>query len=61
MTVRGAVTIAVGIVVFVIVDSLITNMITGTDSGSTLLQNTLRVIVAAVILISTVMMLGKSK
>lgn len=41
------------------IDSLITNIITGTDTGSVILQNLLRVIVAASILIGVVMSIGR--
>lgn len=58
MSVRGLVTVVVGIVAFVVIDSLITNIITGTDTGSVIIQNLLRVIVAAAILIGVVMSIG---
>lgn len=61
MSVRGLVTVVIGVVAFVVIDSLITNIITGTDTGSVILQNLLRVIVAASILIGVVMSIGKSK
>jgi len=38
----------------------ISNIITGTDTGSVILQNLLRVIVAAAILIGVVMSVGRS-
>lgn len=60
MSVRGLVTVVIGVVAFVVIDSLITNIITGTDTGSVILQNLLRVIVAASILIGVVMSIGKS-
>jgi hypothetical protein len=41
------------------IDSLITNIITGTDTGSVILQNLLRVIVAAAIIIGVVMSVGR--
>ena len=50
----------VGVVAFVVIDSLLTNIITGTDTGSVILQNLLRVIVAASILIGVVMSIGRS-
>lgn len=59
MSVRGLVTVVIGVVAFVVIDSLITNIITGTDTGSVILQNLLRVIVAASILIGVVMSIGK--
>jgi archaellum biogenesis protein FlaJ (TadC family) len=46
-------------VAFVVIDSLITNIITGTDTGSTIIQSLLRVIVAAAILIGVVMSIGR--
>lgn len=59
MSIRGLVTVVIGVVAFVVIDSLITNIITGTDTGSVILQNLLRVIVAAAILIGVVMSIGK--
>lgn len=59
MSVRGLVTVVIGVVAFVVIDSLITNIILGTDTGSVILQNLLRVIVAAAILIGVVMSIGK--
>ena len=59
MSVRGLVTVVIGVVAFVVIDSLISNIITGTDTGSLILQNLLRVIVAAAILIGVVMSIGK--
>ena len=59
MSVRGLVTVVIGVVAFVVIDSLITNIITGTDTGSVILLNLLRVIVAASILIGVVMSIGK--
>lgn len=61
MSVRGLVTVVIGVVAFVVIDSLITNIITGTDTGSVILQNLLRVIVAASILIGVVMSIGSRK
>ncbi|MDP2362752.1 MAG: hypothetical protein Q8M94_03170, partial [Ignavibacteria bacterium] len=61
MSVRGLVTVVIGVVAFVVIDSLITNIITGTDTGSVILQNLLRVIVAASILIGVVMSIGRGK
>jgi uncharacterized protein YqhQ len=61
MSVRGLVTVVIGVVAFVVIDSLITNIITGTDTGSLILQNLLRVIVAAAILIGVVMSIGRAK
>ena len=59
MSVRGLVTVVIGVVAFVVIDSLITEIITGTDTGSVILQNLLRVIVAASILIGVVMSIGR--
>ncbi len=59
MSVRGLVTVVIGVVAFVVIDSLIENIITGTDTGSVILQNLLRVIVAAAILIGVVMSIGR--
>jgi len=59
MSVRGLVTVVIGVVAFVVIDSLIANIITGTDTGSVILQNLLRVIVAAGILIGVVMSIGR--
>ena len=60
MSVRGLVTVVIGVVAFVVIDSLIINIITGTDTGSVILQNLLRVIVAASILVGVVMSIGRS-
>jgi uncharacterized protein YqhQ len=60
MSVRSLVTVVIGVVAFVVIDSLITNIIQGTDTGSVILQNLLRVIVAAAIIIGVVMGVGKS-
>ena len=59
LSIRGLVTVVIGVVAFVVIDSLITNIITGTDTGSVILQNLLRVIVAAAILIGVVMSIGR--
>ncbi len=59
MSVRGLVTVVIGVVAFVVIDNLITSVITGTDTGSVIIQNLLRVIVAASILIGTVMSIGR--
>ena len=60
MSVRGLVTVVIGVIAFVVIDNLITNVVLGTDTGSMLLKNLLRIVVAAAILISVVMSLGKS-
>jgi len=59
MSVRGLITVVIGVIAFVVIDTLITSVITGTDTGSVILQNLLRVVVAAGILISVVMSLGR--
>ena len=61
MSVRGLVTVVVGIVAFIVIDTLITSVITGTDTGSVIIQGLLRIIVAAGILIGVVMSLGRTK
>ncbi len=60
MSVRGLVTIVIGVIAFVIIDVLITSVIRGTDTGSVILQTLLRIIVAASILIGVVMSLGRA-
>ena len=45
----------------VVIDRLITSIITGTDTGSVLIQNLLRVLVAAAILIGVVKSVGGGK
>ncbi|KKL24516.1 hypothetical protein LCGC14_2414550 [marine sediment metagenome] len=60
MSVRGLVVAVIGVVAFVVVDALVVNIITGTDTGSVLLQNILRVVVAAAIIIGVVKNLGSS-
>ena len=59
MSVRGLVTVVIGVVAFVVIDELIGSIITGTDTGSVILQNLLRVVVAAAILIGVVMSIGR--
>ena len=59
MSVRGLVTVVIGVVAFVVIDELIPSTITGTDTGSVIIQNLLRVIVAAAILIGVVMSIGR--
>ncbi len=49
----------IGVIAFVIIDELIASVITGTDTGSTIIQGLLRIIVAAAILIGVVMSLGR--
>ena len=61
MSVRGLVTVVIGVVAFVVIDTLISSIITGTDTGSVIIQNLLRVIVAASILIGVVMSIGGKK
>ena len=59
MSVRGLITVVIGIIAFVIIDELLTAVIDGTDTGSVILRSLLRIIVAAAILISVVMSLGR--
>jgi len=59
MSVRGLITVVIGIIAFVIIDELITSVIDGTDTGSVIIRSLLRIIVAAAILISVVMSLGR--
>ena len=59
MSVRGLITVVIGIIAFVIIDELLTSVIDGTDTGSVILRSLLRIIIAAAILISVVMSLGR--
>ena len=59
MSVRGLITVVIGVIAFVIIDELITSVILGTDTGSVILRSLLRIIVAASILIGVVMSLGR--
>ncbi len=59
MSVRGLITVVIGVIAFVIIDELLTAVIDGTDTGSQILRGLLRIIVAAAILISVVMSLGR--
>ena len=61
MSVRGLITVVIGVIAFVIIDELITSVLDGTDTGTQILEGLLRIIVAAAILISVVMSLGRSK
>ena len=61
MSVRGLITVVIGIIAFVIIDELLTSVIDGTDTGSVILRSLLRIIVAASIMISVVMSLGRTK
>ena len=61
MSVRGLVTVVIGVIAFVIIDELLTSVIDGTDTGSIILRGFLRIIVAASILIGVVMSLGRGK
>ena len=61
MSVRGLITVVIGIIAFVIIDELLTAVIDGTDTGSVILRSLLRIIVAASIMISVVMSLGRTK
>ena len=58
MSVRSLVVVVIGVVAFVVIDQLIQAVITGTDTGSVLIQNLLRVLVAAAILIGVVRGVG---
>lgn len=59
MSVRGLITVVIGVIAFVIVDELITAVIDGTDTGSVIIRSLLRIIIAAAILIGVVMSLGR--
>jgi len=59
MSVRGLITVVIGIIAYVIIDELLTSVIDGTDTGSVILRSLLRIVVAAAILISVVMSLGR--
>ena len=59
MSVRGLITVVIGIIAFVIIDELLTAVIDGTDTGSVILRSLLRIIIAAAILIGVVMSLGR--
>ena len=59
MSIRGLITVVIGIIAYVIVDELLTAVIDGTDTGSVILRSLLRIIIAAAILISVVMSLGR--
>jgi len=59
MSVRGLITVVIGVIAFVIIDELLQSVIDGTDTGSVILRSLLRIIVAASILISVVMSLGR--
>jgi len=61
VSVRGLITVVIGIIAFVIIDELLTSVIDGTDTGSVILRSLLRIIVAASIMISVVMSLGRTK
>jgi len=61
MSVRGLITVVIGVIAFVIIDELITSVLDGTDTGTQILEGLLRIIVAAAILISVVMSLGRGK
>jgi len=60
VAVRGFMVLFVGVIAFVLIDAFITDLITGTDTGSVIVQNILRVVVAAAILIGVVLGIGKS-
>lgn len=59
MSVRGLITVVIGVIAFVIIDELIVAVIDGTDTGSVIIRSLLRIIIAAAILISVVMSLGR--
>jgi len=59
VSVRGLITVVIGVIAFVIIDELLQSVIDGTDTGSVILRSLLRIIVAASILISVVMSLGR--
>ena len=59
MSVRGLITVVIGVIAFVIVDELLKAVITGTDTGSVILRSLLRIIIAAGIMIGVVMSLGR--
>jgi len=59
MSVRGLITVVIGIIAFVIIDELLVAVIDGTDTGSVILRSLLRIIIAAAILIGVVMSLGR--
>jgi len=59
MSVRGLITVVIGVIAFVIIDELLTTVIDGTDTGSVILRSLLRIVVAASILIGVVMSLGR--
>jgi len=61
VSVRGLITVVIGIIAFVIIDELLESVIDGTDTGSVILRSLLRIIVAAAIMISVVMSLGRAK
>ncbi len=61
MAVGGFKKLFIGLIIFVIASSLITTLITGTDSGSTLLQNVLLIVIAGAILLGVIMSFGGSK
>jgi len=61
MSVRGLITVVIGVIAFVVIDELLTAVIDGTDTGSVILWSLLRIIVAAAIMISVVMSLGRMK
>lgn len=59
MSVRGLITVVIGVIAFVIIDELLKAVITGTDTGSVILRSLLRIIIAASIMIGVVMSLGR--
>ena len=59
MSVRGLVTVVIGVVAYIVIDTLIAQLITGTDVGATLLTGLVRIVVAASIIIGVVTSIGR--
>lgn len=59
MSVRGLITVVIGVIAFVIIDELLRAVVTGTDTGSVILRSLLRIVVAAGIMIGVVVSLGR--
>lgn len=55
MSIKGMITIIVGVIGFAIIYTIENTLITGTDSGSTFLRAILLVVVAAVIVIGAIL------
>ena len=43
---KGLITVAIGLVVFIMVSELVDALVTGTDTGSVIIQNILKLVVA---------------